>query len=93
LKPILILDFEYKYYGKRLCGECKEPVYTQDEEGYIKNYKYCPHCGMEVEDILEGDKIIYAKKNYIGYEYFDKTERIKRENDLKNKGKIILEDK
>jgi len=85
LKPILILDFEYKYYGQRLCGECKKPVYIQDKEGYIKDFKYCPHCGMEVEKLLEGDEVIYAKKNYMGYEYFDKTEKIRREEEIAKK--------
>jgi len=82
LKPIVILDFEYKHYGERLCGECKKPVFTHDKEGYLKHYEFCPHCGTRVEEFVEGDEIIYAKKNYMGYEYFNKTEKIRREEEL-----------
>jgi len=88
LKPIVVLDFEYKHYGERLCGKCKKPVFSEDDKGYKNYYKYCPHCGTEVEEFEEGDKIIYAKLTIEGYEFFDKEEKTKREEDLKNKRRI-----
>ena len=88
MKPILILDFEYKHYGERLCGKCIHPVFFKDDYGYIKYYEHCPKCGTLVEVYTEGDKIQYAQKNQLGYIVFDEKKKAELEKRLENERKI-----
>ena len=88
MKPIIILDFEYKSYGERLCGKCIQPVFFKDDYGYIKYYEYCPKCGTLVEAYVEGDKIKYAQKNQLGYLVFDEKKKAELEKRLENERKV-----
>jgi hypothetical protein len=88
MKPIVVVDHEYKSYGKRLCGKCRTPLYTYDSEGYIKEGLYCNTCGAKVENFTEGDKIFYVQENQFGYEFFDGDEKARLEIKLENERKI-----